>query len=109
MKKLLRKYLKFVGKIEERHYWPLFIFISLYFVVPYSEILITALIIFYFTKGEKLLRKGFNLITKNLPEWVTVGGSVSFFLVMLDDTLMYLAILAIAYYSTRKAKQLQDD
>tara|TARA_B100000123_G_C25434088_1_gene298729 strand:+ start:197 stop:526 length:330 start_codon:yes stop_codon:yes gene_type:complete len=109
MKKLVRKYLKFVGKIEERHYWPLFIFISLYFVVPYSEILITALIIFYFTKGEKLLRKGYNLVTKKLPEWVTVGGSVIFFLVMLDDTLMYLAILAIAYYSTRKAKQLQDD
>ncbi len=109
MKKLIRKYLKFVNKIEERHYWPLFIFISLYFVVPYSEILITALIIFYFTKGEKLLRKGYNLVTKKLPEWVTVGGSVIFFLVMLDDTLMYLAILAIAYYSTRKAKQLQDD
>lgn len=109
MKKLVRKYLKFVGKIEERHYWPLFIFISLYFVVPYSEFVITALIIFYFTKGEKLLRKGYNLVTKKLPEWVTVGGSVIFFLVMLDDTLMYLAILAIAYYSTRKAKQLQDD
>ena len=109
MKKLLRRYLKLVNRIEERHYWPLFIFISLYFVVPYSEIVITALIIFYFTKGEKLLRKGYNLVTKKLPEWVTVGGSVIFFLVMLDDTLMYLAILAIAYYSTRKAKQLQDD
>ena len=109
MKKLLKRYLKLVNRIEERHYWPLFIFISLYFVVPYSEIVITALIIFYFTKGEKLLRKGYNLVTKKLPEWVTVGGSVIFFLVMLDDTLMYLAILAIAYYSTRKAKQLQDD
>ena len=109
MKKLVRKYLKLVNKVEERHYWPLFIFISLYFVVPYSEILITALIIFYFTKGEKLLRKGYNLVTKKLPEWVTVGGSVIFFLVMLNDTLMYISILAIAYYSTRKAKQLQDD
>ena len=109
MRKLIRKYLTLVNKIEERHYWPLFIFISLYFVVPYSEVVVTALIIFYFTKGEKLLRKGYNLVTKKLPEWVTVGGSVIFFLVMLNDTLMYISILAIAYYSTRKAKQLQDD
>ena len=105
MKKLVRKYLKFVGK----HYWPLFIFLSLYFVVPHSEIVITALIIFYFTKGEKLLRKGYNLVTKKLPEWVTIGGSIIFFLVMLDDTLMYISILLIAYYSNKKAKELQDD
>ena len=109
MRKLIRKYLKFVGKIEERHYWPLFIFLSLYFVVPYSEIVITALIIFYFTKGEKILRKGYDLVTKKLPEWVTVGGSIIFFLVMLDDTLMYVSILLIAYYSNKKAKELQDD
>lgn len=106
MRKLIRKYLTLVNKIEERHYWPLFIFLSLYFVVPYSEVVVTALIIFYFTKGEKLLRKGYNLVTKKLPEWVTVGGSVIFFLVMLDDTLMYLAVLAIAYYSNKKAKEI---
>ena len=109
MKKLLRKYLKLVNRIEERHYWPLFIFLSLYFVVPYSEIVITALIIFYFTKGEKLLRNGYNLVTKKLPEWMTVGGSIIFFLVMLDDTLMYITIILIAYYSNKKAKELQDD
>ena len=109
MKKLVRKYLKLVYKIEERHYWPLFIFLSLYFVVPYSEIVITAPIISYFTKGEKILRKGYNLVTKKLPEWVTIGASIIFFLVMLDDTLMYIALLLIAYYSNKKAKELQDD
>ena len=106
MKKLVRKYLKLVSKINERHYWPLFIFLSLYFVVPHSEIVITALIIFYFTKGEKILRKGYDLVTKKLPEWVTIGASIIFFLVMMDDTLMYLSILAIAYYSNKKAKEI---
>ena len=106
MKKLLKKYLTLVSKVEERHYWPLFIFLSLYFVVPYSEFVITALIIYYFRGGEKLVKRVIKSITSRLPEWVTVGGSVIFFLVMLDDTLMYLSVLAIAYYSNKKAQQI---
>ena len=106
MRKLIRKYLTLVSKVEERHYWPLFIFLSLYFVVPYSEFVITALIIYYFRGGEKLVKRVIKSITSRLPEWVTVGGSVIFFLVMLDDTLMYLSVLAIAYYSNKKAKEI---
>ena len=108
MKKLIRKYLKLINKIDERHYWPLFIFLSLYFVIPYSEFVITALIIWYFKGGEKFLRKGYDVVTKRLPQWMTVGSSVIFFLVMLDDTLMYLSVIGIAYWSNRQAKKLKE-
>ena len=107
MKKLFRKYLKLVSKINERHYWPLFIFLSLYFVVPYSEFVVTALILLYF-RFEKVFRKLGGKITAVLPEWLRVGGSVIFFLVMLDDTLMYLSVIAVAYYTNKKAKELTD-
>jgi uncharacterized membrane protein YhaH (DUF805 family) len=105
-KKLLKRYLTLIGKINERHYWPLFIFLSLYFVVPYSEFVVTALILLYF-KFEQAFRRFGGKITRVLPEWLRVGGSVIFFLVMLDDTLMYLSVIAIAYYSNKKAKELQ--
>ena len=108
MKKLIRKYLNLINKIDERHYWPLFIFLSLYFVIPYSEFVITAFIIWYFKGGEKLLRKGYDIVTRRLPQWITVGSSVIFFLVMLDDTLMYLTVIGIAYWSNRQAKKLKE-
>ena len=107
MKKLFRKYLKLVAKINERHYWPLFIFLSLYFVVPYSEFVVTALILLYF-KFEKFFRKVGEGIAHVLPEWLRMGGSIIFFLVMLDDTLMYLTVIGIAYWSNKQAKKLKD-
>ena len=107
MKKLFRKYLKLVSKIPERHYWPLFIFLSLYFVVPYSEFVVTALILLYF-KFEKFFRKVGEGIAHVLPEWLRIGGSIIFFLVMLDDTLMYLTVIGIAYLSNKQAKKLKD-
>ena len=108
MKKLFKKYLKFVSNINERHYWPLFIFLSLYFVVPYSEFVVTALILLYF-KFEKVFRKLGGKITSVLPEWLRVGGSVIFFLVMLDDTLMYLSVIAVAYWSNKQAKKIKEE
>ena len=107
MKKLLRRYLNLVAKINERHYWPLFIFLSLYFVVPYSEFVVTALILLYF-KFEKFFRKVGEGIAHVLPEWLRMGGSIIFFLVMLDDTLMYLTVIGIAYWSNKQAKKLKD-
>ena len=107
MKKLLRRYLNLVAKINERHYWPLFIFLSLYFVVPYSEFVVTALILLYF-KFEKFFRKVGEGIAHVLPEWLRIGGSIIFFLVMLDDTLMYLTVIGIAYWSNKQAKKLKD-
>ena len=106
MKKLFRKYLKLVAKINERHYWPLFIFLSLYFVVPYSEFVVTALILLYF-KFERFFRKVGEGIAHVLPEWLRIGGSIIFFLVMLDDTLMYLTVIGIAYWSTKQANKLK--
>ena len=40
-----------------------------------------------------------------LPEWLRIGGSTIFFLVMLDDTLAYLSIIAIAFWSNKELKK----
>ena len=104
IKKLFKKYLNLVKKIDERHYWPLFIFLSCYFVVPYSEFVITALIILYF-KFEGTFRKIGGRLIKPFPEWIRFGGSTIFFLVMLDDTLAYLSIIAVGIWSNRQLKK----
>ena len=108
MKKLVRKYLKLVKKIPERHYWPLFIFLSLYFVVPYSEFVITLLALGYF-KFEQPYRKAFGKIIAPLPEWIRIGGSVIFFLVMLDDTVFYGSIILFVLWTNREAKKLKEE
>ena len=104
IKKLLKKYFNLVKKVDERHYWPLFIFLSCYFVVPYSEFVITALIILYF-KFEGTFRKIGGRLIKPFPEWIRFGGSTIFFLVMLDDTLAYLSIIAIGIWTNRQLKK----
>ena len=104
IKKLLKKYFDLVKKVDERHYWPLFIFLSCYFVVPYSEFVITALIILYF-KFEGTFRKIGGRLIKPFPEWIRFGGSTIFFLVMLDDTLAYLSIIAVGIWTNRQLKK----
>ena len=104
IKKLLKKYFDLVKKVDERHYWPLFIFLSCYFVVPYSEFVITALIILYF-KFESTFRKWGGRLIKPFPEWIRFGGSTIFFLVMLDDTLAYLSIIAVGIWTNRQLKK----
>ena len=104
IKKLFKKYLNLVKKNDERHYWPLFIFLSCYFVVPYSEFVITALIILYF-KFEGTFRKIGGRLIKPFPEWIRFGGSTIFFLVMLDDTLAYLSIIAVGIWTNRQLKK----
>ena len=108
MKKLIHKYLKLVKKIPERHYWPLFIFLSLYFVVPYSEFVVTIFLLGYF-KFEQQYRKVFGKILSPLPFIIKYGASVIFFLVMLDDTLFYGAIILGALWSAREAKRIKED
>ena len=103
-KKLLKKYFDLVKRVDERHYWPLFIFLSCYFVVPYSEFVITALIILYF-KFEGTFRKIGGRLIKPFPEWIRFGGSTIFFLVMLDDTLAYLSIIAVGIWTNRQLKK----
>ena len=103
-KKLFKKYLNLIKRVDERHYWPLFIFLSCYFVVPYSEFVITALIILYF-KFEGTFRKIGGRLIKPFPEWIRFGGSTIFFLVMLDDTLAYLSIIAVGIWTNRQLKK----
>ena len=104
IKKLINKYLNLIKRVDERHYWPLFIFLSCYFVVPYSEYVITLLIVLYF-KFEAQFRKWGARLMKPFPEWIRFGGSAIFFLVMLDDTLAYLSIIAIGIWSNRALKK----
>ena len=104
LKKLFKKYFNLVKKVDERHYWPLFIFLSCYFVVPYSEFVITALIILYF-KFEGTFRKIGGRLIKPFPEWIRFGGSAIFFIVMLDDTLAYLSIIAVGIWTNRQLKK----
>ena len=104
IKKLINKYLNLIKRVDERHYWPLFIFLSCYFVVPYSEYVITALIILYF-KFEAQFRKWGAKLIRPFPEWIRIGGSTIFFLVMLDDTLAYLSIIAVGIWSNRELKK----
>jgi len=81
------------------------VFLSLYFIVPMSEITVTLAAILYF-KFEKRISPLVQRVTSRLPDWLRYGGSVLFFLVMIDDTLFYLAIIALAIWSGR---QLQKD
>ena len=108
MKRLISKYFKLAAKIPERHYWPLFIFLSLYFVVPYSEFIVTLLALGYF-KFEDTYRFIFSKIISPLPDIIKYGGSVIFFLVMLDDTLFYAIIILAALWTNRGIKKLDKD
>ena len=108
MKKLVRKYLKLVKKIPERHYWPFFIFFSLYNVVPYSEFVITIFLIGYF-KYEQQYRKVFGKIFSPIPDIIKYGASVIFFLVIMNDTLLYGAIILAALWSAREAKKIKGE
>ena len=103
IKKLIRKYVSLLKKIPERHYWPIFVILSLYFIVPMSEITVTLGAILYF-KFENKVRPFIARYTSRLPDWLKYGGSVIFFLVMIDDTLFYLALIALAFWSSKQIK-----
>jgi len=105
MTTLRKKYVKLIKKIPPKHYWPIFVFLSLYFIVPMSEITVTLAAILYF-KFHKRIAPLVQKVTSRLPDWLRYGGSVVFFLVMIDDTLFYFAIVALAFWSSR---QLQKD
>tara|TARA_Y100000004_G_scaffold157151_1_gene182654 strand:- start:3253 stop:3579 length:327 start_codon:yes stop_codon:yes gene_type:complete len=102
---MIKRFIKLVAKIPERHYWPLFIILSLYFVVPYSEFVVTLGALGYF-KFEKSYRKVFAKVISPLPDIIKYGGSVLFFIVMLDDTLLYASVLLLALWSGRQVKKI---
>ena len=104
MMMLVKKYLGLIKKIPNRHYWPIFMFLSLYFIVPMSEITVTLTAILYF-KFEKKIAPVVGKLTKRLPNWLKFGGSVIFFLVMIDDTLFYFALIALAFWSSKQVRK----
>jgi len=104
VEKLTRKYVSLIKKIPERHYWPIFIILSLYFVVPMSEITVTLAAILFF-KFENRIRPLLAKAVKPLPDWLRYGGSIIFFLVMIDDTLFYFALIALAFWSSKQVKK----
>ena len=93
-----------LSKIPERHYWPIFVILSLYFIVPMSEITVTLGAVLYF-KYESKVRPVIAKVTDKLPSWLTYGGSILFFLVMIDDTLFYAIIILAALWTGRQVKK----
>ena len=104
MMMLVKKYLRLIKKIPERHYWPIFVIVSLYFIVPMSEVVVTLGAILYF-KFETKVRPVIGRLTKRLPTWLTYGGSVLFFLVMIDDTLFYVVLFIMAIWGASKVSK----
>lgn len=104
MMTLVKKYLRLIKKIPERHYWPIFVIVSLYFIVPMSEIIVTLGAILYF-KFENKVRPVIGRLTKRLPNWLTYGGSFIFFLVMIDDTLFYVVLFIMALWGASKVSK----
>jgi len=100
----LRVIFKKFKKIPERHYWPIFVILSLYFIVPMSEITVTLGAILYF-KFENKVRPVIGRLTNRLPDWLKYGGSIIFFLVMIDDTLFYFALIALVFWLSRQNKK----
>ena len=104
MMMLVKKYLRLIKKIPERHYFPIFIITSLYFIVPMSEIVVTLGAILYF-KFETKVRPVIGRLTKRLPNWLTYGSSILFFLVMIDDTLFYVVLFIMAIWGASKVSK----
>ncbi|CAF34234.1 hypothetical protein S-PM2d169 [Synechococcus phage S-PM2] len=106
MKRIIKRwvnlYVSYLKRIPERHYFPIFIILSLYFVVPYSEFVVTALAPLYFI-FEKQVRLIISKIP--IPDYLRIGGSIIFFLVMIDDYLFYFAIMAFAAWSIRQVRK----
>jgi hypothetical protein len=98
-------YVSYLKRIPERQYFPIFVLLSLYFVVPYSEFVVTALIPLYFI-FEKQVRWFFSKIP--MPDYVRIGGSVVFFLVMIDDYLFYFALMALVVWSVKQVKKTNE-
>ena len=102
-------YISYLKRIPERHYFPIFVILSLYFVVPYSEFVVTAISPIYFI-FEKQVRWVAEILP--LPNYLRIGGSIIFFLVMIDDYLFYFAIIAFLYWSAKQVKkpdEIEDD
>ena len=99
------KLVKLLAKIPERHYFPIFIILSLYFVVPYSEFVVTLTAPLYFV-FELPIRSAIGKLS--LPPLLTYAGSTIFFLVMIDDTLFYVALIVLAFWCSRQLPKYRE-
>ena len=104
LKKIIKKYVNLIKRIPERQYWPIFIILSLYFVVPMSEITVTLAAVLFF-KFENKIRPLIAKLVAPLPDWLRYGGSIIFFLVMIDDTLFYFGLMALAFWSSKQVQK----
>lgn len=99
-------YVSYLKRIPERHYFPIFVILSLYFVVPYSEFVVTALAPLYFI-FEKQVRWVASKLP--LPDYLRIGGSIIFFLVMIDDYLFYFALMALVAWSAKQVRKSEGE
>ena len=71
-----------------------------------SEITVTVAAILYY-KFERNISPFIQKITRIIPDWIRFGGSLLFFLVMMNDTLLYVALITVAFWSRKQV--LQDE
>jgi heme/copper-type cytochrome/quinol oxidase subunit 2 len=89
---------KYWKKIPQRHYFPIFVFASLFFVT--NELVVISLIVLYVV-AEKQIRNVVSKVAKNHEELLWISAFI-FFLVMVDDTLLYFSIMALIVWDTRR-------
>ena len=90
--------------IDDELLFELYTILSLYFVVPMSEITVTLAAILFF-KFENKIRPLIAKVLTPLPDWLRYGGSIIFFLVMIDDTLFYFGLIALAFWSSKQVQK----
>jgi len=69
-----------------------------------SEITVTLAAVLFF-KFENKIRPLIAKLVAPLPDWLRYGGSIIFFLVMIDDTLFYFALIFLAFWSSKQVKK----
>jgi hypothetical protein len=90
--------IKYWKKIPQRHYFPIFVFLSLFFVI--NELVVISIIVLYVI-AEKQVRNVASKVAKNHEELLWISAFI-FFLVMVDDTLLYFSIVAFVAWDTRR-------
>ncbi len=98
----MKQIIKYWKKIPERHYFSIFVFASLFFVI--NELIVLSLIVLYIV-AEQHVRDVVKKIAKNYENFLWLIAII-FFLVMIDDTLLYFSIMAFIFWDTRR-KNLQ--
>lgn len=94
----MRRLIKYCKKIPQRHYFPIFVFSSLLFII--NELIVISLIILYIF-AEKQIRSFVGKLTKNHEEVIWISF-ITFFLVMIDDYLLMTIIIFLVIWDNRR-------